>query len=230
MVKGILFDFGGVLAEVYPNDIIDVRNVKQMLEDKGVNYSEKGLGDMIKKGLKSYNKTRRETLKDLPSYGILKFIFEDEVVYNKLRDMSDDLIYAIDIERDTVKVRYSAYQVLQELKNRGYKLGLVSNTISKRVKEEMKKNNLSGLMETEVYSHEALVRKPNKEMFDLAVRKMNLTSEECVYVGDTVDKDVEGAKNAGFSQAILFDNDGDKTSNENYSAIRSLDELLAMFK
>lgn len=229
MIKGILFDFGGVLADVTPKTIENVDDIKQVLSSHGINYTDEKIRDYIKRGLKRYNEFRKQTTLDLPAYDILKMIFEDEYVYVKLRNTSEELIYLIDPKRDNVKVRPNAYEVLKELNNRGYKLGLISNTITNRVKELMLNNGLSEFMEFELYSHKELIRKPNKEIFQKAVNKINLKPEECVYVGDTIDKDVNGAKNAGFAEAILFDNDGDKESNDDYKVIQKLESLLDMF-
>jgi putative hydrolase of the HAD superfamily len=45
-------------------------------------------------------------------------------------------------------------------------------------------------------------RKPNERIFDEAARLVQLPPEACAYVGDTVSRDVIGARRAGYGLAI----------------------------
>ena len=45
-------------------------------------------------------------------------------------------------------------------------------------------------------------RKPCREIFTVSLRQVRSRPEECVYVGDTVSRDVIGSKRAGFAAAI----------------------------
>ena len=45
-------------------------------------------------------------------------------------------------------------------------------------------------------------RKPHPEIFRISLRQMQTTAENCVYVGDTISRDIIGAKQAGFGKAV----------------------------
>ena len=45
-------------------------------------------------------------------------------------------------------------------------------------------------------------RKPHPEIFRISMRQMQAVPEQCVYMGDTVSRDIIGAKRAGFGQAV----------------------------
>ena len=45
-------------------------------------------------------------------------------------------------------------------------------------------------------------RKPCTDIFRVSLRQMQSVPEDCVYVGDTVSRDVIGSKRAGFAAAI----------------------------
>ena len=49
------------------------------------------------------------------------------------------------------------------------------------------------------------IRKPRREIFDICLRDMNLTTEDVIYIGDTVSRDVIGVHNAGW-RIIQIDN------------------------
>ena len=48
-----------------------------------------------------------------------------------------------------------------------------------------------------VTSEEALFEKPHSAIFELAINKMNLNKNDVIMIGDSYDKDIVGAKNAG---------------------------------
>ena len=48
-----------------------------------------------------------------------------------------------------------------------------------------------------VTSEEALLEKPHPAIFELAINKMNLNKNDVIMIGDSYDKDIVGAKNAG---------------------------------
>ena len=48
-----------------------------------------------------------------------------------------------------------------------------------------------------VTSEEALFEKPHSAIFQLAINKMNLNKNDVIMIGDSYDKDIVGAKNAG---------------------------------
>ena len=45
-------------------------------------------------------------------------------------------------------------------------------------------------------------RKPHPEIFRISLRQMRVKPEECVYVGDTVSRDIIGPKRVGFAKAV----------------------------
>ena len=45
-------------------------------------------------------------------------------------------------------------------------------------------------------------RKPHPEIFRISLRQMQARPEECVYVGDTVSRDIIGPKQVGFAKAV----------------------------
>jgi putative hydrolase of the HAD superfamily len=69
-------------------------------------------------------------------------------------------------------------------------------------------------------------RKPSPEIFEKALAKLDVTAENAVFVGDTVDADVEGAKSAGM-KSIYIERRPQKESIPPDQTIKSLGELIA---
>jgi HAD superfamily hydrolase (TIGR01549 family) len=93
-------------------------------------------------------------------------------------------------------------EALEALRSR-YRLGVISNA-NGTVKKAFRRLELDGYFETIVDSGEVGVEKPDRLIFELAVRNMNVDAASCVYVGDTFKVDVLGARRAGM-RGVLID-------------------------
>ena len=87
--------------------------------------------------------------------------------------------------------------VLNELKNRGYKLGIITNGTKECQGAKLKLLNFDKYLEHTIICEET--RKPNKEPFLEMAEALNLKPEELMYVGDNPLNDVEGSRNAGYT-------------------------------
>lgn len=86
-------------------------------------------------------------------------------------------------------------EMLQQLKDKGYKMAIVSNKLDSAVKElrdRFFKDNLS----VAVGDQEGLRRKPYPDMVEEALKQLGETKEHAVYVGDS-DVDLQTAQNSG---------------------------------
>lgn len=89
------------------------------------------------------------------------------------------------------------HESLQELRDRGMKLGMITNGYG-----EFQLNNIRAL-EIEQYFDTILIseieglRKPDPEIFIRALRNLDLTPHEAVYVGDHPENDVIASRRVG---------------------------------
>ena len=93
-----------------------------------------------------------------------------------------------------------ALEVLEALSRR-FRLALVSDSQEPYVFSELRMAGLKRFFPVVVCSASAGYRKPDTRIFADALREMKLTESEVVYVGDSTERDVVGASNAGI-QAI----------------------------
>jgi len=92
---------------------------------------------------------------------------------------------------------------LEELRRRGYILGVVSNSDG-RLKALLDRAKLSSLVTFIIDSAIVGVEKPDPEIFRLAAEAAETEPRKCVYVGDIYAVDIEGARGAGLD-GILID-------------------------
>jgi len=86
-----------------------------------------------------------------------------------------------------------------------YKLGLVSNfAIPECVCKLLEKHNLAKFFDAIIVSAAVNKRKPSPEIFNEALKKLGVKASETVFVGDTMDADIKGAKDIGM-KAILIE-------------------------
>jgi putative hydrolase of the HAD superfamily len=102
-----------------------------------------------------------------------------------------------------VRVDEHAKAVLKKLHGR-YRLGIVSNfAIPECVLKLLEREGLAAFFDVVLVSGAVNKRKPSPEIFRKALETLGVASEETVFVGDTVDADVEGAKSAGMKTIYI---------------------------
>lgn len=85
-----------------------------------------------------------------------------------------------------------------------YKMGLVTNfDDAKTVRELLLREGISELFETVVISAEIGIRKPRKEIFLAACEQMKSPPSETLFVGDSWECDIVGAKSLGLDTAWI---------------------------
>ena len=129
-----------------------------------------------------------------------------------------------------------AASTLAELHRRGYRLGLISNTISAvDVPRVLAENHVRDFFEVVVLSSVCGIRKPDPEIFWRATRALDIAPAQCAYLGDRISRDVVGARRAGFARALIIEPRGAPRADEQNqiekpdAVIHALSELLEIF-
>ncbi|MFQ5603987.1 MAG: HAD family hydrolase [bacterium] len=96
-----------------------------------------------------------------------------------------------------------AMETLAVLKAQHFRLGVISNSDGK-LEKLLNELNLASFFETIVDSEVVGSRKPHADIFNLALSRLNAQPESALFVGDSYETDVLGARNCGMP-AILLD-------------------------
>jgi len=127
-----------------------------------------------------------------------------------------------------VSIDEHTVEVLQELR-RKYKLGIVSNfAIPECITKLLEIHDIEKFFDVVIVSGAVNKRKPSPEIFQQALNKLDVDASETVFVGDTVDADVKGARDSGMKN-ILIERRVQKEAEQFCpdQTIKSLSELLA---
>jgi putative hydrolase of the HAD superfamily len=110
---------------------------------------------------------------------------------------------------------------LKSLKNRGVKLGVISNW-DRRLGPLLRTLHLGDFFDFVVVSCHAGACKPSRKIFEQALCRLRVPAQTVLHVGDSSELDCEGARAAGM-QALLLKRDGHPVRG---GVITTLSELL----
>ncbi|MCI0531226.1 MAG: HAD-IA family hydrolase [candidate division Zixibacteria bacterium] len=128
-----------------------------------------------------------------------------------------------------IKLIDGAREMLEEFKQKGLKIGLISNSSfpAEFHLREMEQFGIAGYFDFTVFSSDFGYRKPHKELFNLALGKLKLSPHQAVYLGDKLREDVGGAKGAGMKGILKFTEGRDYTYDVTPDAVvHSLNEVV----
>lgn len=94
---------------------------------------------------------------------------------------------------------------IESARKQKLKMCIVTDLTAQIQLHKWNKLNLGKYMDFLVSSEEAGMEKPERGIFELALSKLNLKSEEVIMIGDSFDKDIKGAHNIGI-KAYLIEN------------------------
>ena len=121
--------------------------------------------------------------------------------------LGEELCYMFDRYRKHIVKREGLKETLEALRQRGYRLGVISNIMSTTfVPRILKEHGVDQYFETLTMSSVCGIRKPRPEIFEIALNEMRIGKEQAAYVGDTISRDVRGVRNAGWPLMIQIDN------------------------
>jgi len=95
-----------------------------------------------------------------------------------------------------------AVPTLQYLKEKGYKMGVISNW-DRSARNLLERHHLTPFFDTIIISSEEGVEKPSREIFNHALTKAEVSPNECIYIGDNYYDDAVGSSKVGMESLII---------------------------
>jgi putative hydrolase of the HAD superfamily len=112
-----------------------------------------------------------------------------------------DLFY--DFERRLLVPSRGTVKVLMELRSRGLKTALISNTVP-IVARFWPQSEVAPLIDVAVFSCEAGVRKPDARIYHLTATGLGIEPGECLFVGNGSAGELGGAQEAGMTAVQIL--------------------------
>lgn len=185
MIRAVLFDLDGTLHD-------RTETVRRYLT-----------GHLARFGLPEGYAERWTVLDDL-GYRPKREVFPQLVAEFGLKHDPEVLLQDFsDHAWEDVALMPHALDVLEELRRRGLKLGIVTNGWSKKQLQALGGLGLTHLFDDVMVSEAVSLRKPDPAIFRLALSRLKVSAEEALYVGDSPLNDVAGPQSAGMKAALL---------------------------
>jgi 2-haloalkanoic acid dehalogenase type II len=105
-------------------------------------------------------------------------------------------------------LRDDCIATLQSLRGSGLTLSIVSNIDDDYLQPMVRSLELESHIDHWTSSEEARSCKPHSGIFDLALQKAGCEANEVVFVGDSREHDVKGARRAGMKAVLISEEDG----------------------
>jgi len=128
------------------------------------------------------------------------------------------------------KLATTSHALLEALRERGLKLGLVSNAFDPPdlLHRDLAELGITERLDVALFSSEVGRRKPDPEIFERALDALGVGASEALFVGDTLASDIAGAAALGMRtcQALWFRADDDPGAPEpDFQAFTQMDVL-----
>jgi putative hydrolase of the HAD superfamily len=191
-IDGVVFDVDGTL---YPNYRFFIRLIPFILKEYRLLLALGKARDALRSMV---SESRADAFYDIQSRLMAEILREEA---ETVKERTKALIYR-GWEPLFKKIRPYAHvrETLQAFRERGLKLGILSD-FPPVVK--LKNMNLTGFWDVELCSEGSGYLKPNPVPFLDLAKKMAISPERLLYVGNSVRYDIIGAKKVGMKAALI---------------------------
>jgi len=218
-IKAVGFDFFGTLVEAEADWEDCVLSMCRHLRGCGYEFADSAFISNYRAAAVEYRKTRREDLREVNNCvwvadTLRRMSFEAE-------PSSPHIISAVEryFSPWQLSVAPDAHGVLRRLQGK-FKIALVSNfTDSAFLHRCLDKLGIEGFFDSVIDSDSVGWRKPHPEIFKRFLELSGARAEEAVFIGDDLESDIGGAKNAGI-RAVLLTRPGRAHSRQEGSEVR----------
>jgi putative hydrolase of the HAD superfamily len=209
-IDAVLFDMGGTIEDIRYDDgmrMSAARTVIAYLAERGIRLdaSPEAVFASIRNGSLDYRAWSERTLQEAPARRVWRewYLRDYGLSESAIDRVADGLAVIWETEFHSRALRPEARETLESLAARGYRLGVISNTSS----EEQVLGTLNHYGIRDFFSCVCLscvsgIRKPDPRIFREALSLLGAAANRAAYVGDTVSRDVSGAKAAGYALAF----------------------------
>jgi putative hydrolase of the HAD superfamily len=205
-IRAVLLDFGHTLVDfqrtqealhsAYEQIKARIEAAAYMEVPELLDLVERVAGGVDRLVAKSYEERRMEELDqsalfrealssigfDLPNDVIRHIVHLDHTAYS-----------------NSISVEPEVRETLDLLRERGYRLGLVSNMtlLPELIRGDLERLGLTEQLDSAVFSSEVGVRKPDARIFREGLARLGAEAAQTVFVGDRLYDDISGAQAVG---------------------------------
>lgn len=187
----VLFDLFFTLVTPKYNDLKNENDVLRMTKAEWERYAEDN--ELYLKRASGKEKSPQKIIEDIIEKMKINVSECDIKEILKLREER--------FKTSLIDVEPTILDVLLDIKKNGKKLCLISNSDIIDVMH-WEKSPLSNLFDDTIFSYEVGCLKPQTEIYNLALKRMNVNAEKCIFIGDGGSDELKGAKELGIKTIL----------------------------
>jgi putative hydrolase of the HAD superfamily len=124
----------------------------------------------------------------------------------KVSPTAEQLEKAVEIRMkyigQALRPRHDAISTVSQLKNRGYKIGLLSNC-SIEIPILWQETAFADLFDTTIFSSRERLKKPDARIYDLVCERLGAMPASCLYIADGEDHELKAAASVGLHPVLI---------------------------
>jgi FMN phosphatase YigB (HAD superfamily) len=213
--RAVLFDYGGVIAEVLsPSDGTSrlAEHVVTLLDRAGHKMDHADVLADLEIGLRAFDGLKRSQSRTAdPRETTPRELWDlvgcdwEPAARATLLANATPLCRLLELTVIERPARPDAAAVLTLLRDSGVRTALVCNCLSgDAARDQLAQDGLTGLLDVELYSDEVGYRKPGPALLREALAALGVEPADAWFVGDKIDRDVLAARRAGIGTAVLM--------------------------
>jgi HAD superfamily hydrolase (TIGR01549 family) len=159
----------------------------------------------VTEGIARYRKYSVPSCTELPpehiwqEYILSAYSVDDQ----RLAAIADELTVIVVTRYYHREMRLEMPRVLKAIHVMGLRMGVISKVMSRgQVPENLEAYFIRRFFDPIVVSSVYGLRKPDPSIFRFAARQAGVRADTCAHIGDRLDRDIEGARRAGYRLAI----------------------------
>ena len=235
-IEIVFIDVGNTLRVVHLDPVYQQRARERVAELSGAKEPAAAFCALLDQRYKAYRKWAFENLREASE----RELWTEWLLPDRPRDQvaprAGELTFTYRQTMGRRAARPDARRVVEGLIARGYRLGILSNTITEQeIPEWLEQDGLRQHFDPIVLSAVVGLRKPGAAIYEFAAREARVVPAGCAYVGDNPIRDVKGAREAGWGGVVILldSEEGDSVAlDDQYppdAVIREFGEVLDLF-
>lgn len=201
MIKAIIFDYNGVIERDESRTLSKVREY---------------LGASREDWSREWFSGSREASTGRKTYQ--EYFLEVSSKFKNSEDSRKQVLKMLEDQKNGYKINTELVEIIKELKNKGYKIGLISN-YGLELRDKIKDQGILDLFDSIIVSSEVNCQKPEPKIFNLSFTELKVKPEETIFV-DNAPKCLENSKIIGFYPILYKDNESLKNELEKILQIK----------
>jgi HAD superfamily hydrolase (TIGR01549 family) len=209
IIKGIFIDLGGTFRIVTDNKPYQDAAKARVAELAGTSLDPEAFHELIEARYADYRDWALRNMCEAPEDVLWTRWLAFDCDRDRLERNAAELTRQYRRCKGERAVVPHGADTVRELRRRGYTLGIVSDLIGcTEIDEWLDKDELRPYFATVQQSSVTMLRKPHPAIYYHALREAGVRPENAAFAGDNLDRDIIGAKQAGFGLTIAADYPG----------------------